>query len=273
MTELTKRILFGVLAAPAFLAVGWLGSWYFEIMILILVWLMQWELSSMFKTAQAPVNLTWSFVSGAVVLFHMHNPLLLASIIVLLIALVMPGAIRSDEQRFKRIVYSVFIGVYIPLLMSTMLILRSTGSDVTGFMLLVLLLFMVWGNDTMAYVGGKLFGKHAMAPKISPKKTWEGFASGFIGSAIGFGLAMYFMPPEAGLSINAMWPIIILVSICGPIGDLTESRMKRHVNLKDSGALLPGHGGVLDRFDALLLATPVMWVYLEIIRWFNIINY
>lgn len=124
---------------------------------------------------------------------------------------------------------------------------------------------MVWGNDVFAYFGGKTFGKTPLASSISPNKTWEGFFSGFIGAGVGLALIIFLVPIESPFEAVLFVPLIFLISIFGPIGDLAESKLKRAAGKKDSSTLLPGHGGLFDRFDALLLAAPAMFVYLRIL--------
>lgn len=119
---------------------------------------------------------------------------------------------------------------------------------------------LLWTNDTMAYVTGRLFGRRKLAPRISPKKTWEGFAGGVLfAMIIGYFLAPYiYSPTWKGVAAGT------LIGILGTVGDLTESRLKRHFEIKDSGQLIPGHGGVLDRFDGLLYAAPVFVLLMDI---------
>ena len=125
---------------------------------------------------------------------------------------------------------------------------------------------LIWVSDSMAYVCGRLFGKHKLWERISPKKTWEGFIGGMIFcAATGWALGHFWMSnPHHDNGI--MWGIIALViSITGMLGDLVESLFKRSIDVKDSGTILPGHGGILDRFDALFMAVPfaltVYWSY------------
>lgn len=114
--------------------------------------------------------------------------------------------------------------------------------------------------DTMAYFAGKYFGKHQMAPRLSPKKTWEGFIGGFIATWIA-GIVCHFTLQEAGIN----WLIITaIISIFNQPADLIESMLKRSVNTKDSGGLLPGHGGMLDRCDSFFIIFPIIYVYLSI---------
>ena len=117
---------------------------------------------------------------------------------------------------------------------------------------------LIWCNDVFAYFIGKRFGKTPLASKISPKKTVEGFMGGLLGSIL-ISVALMVALPEWGMH----WLVLgVIVGLIGPLGDLLESVLKRKAGLKDSGRILPGHGGVLDRFDAFLLATPFVFLYL-----------
>ena len=134
----------------------------------------------------------------------------------------------------------------------------STLDTEKTFTLEVFMLFvLIWSSDTFAYLTGKFFGKHKMAPKISPKKTWEGFAGGVVLTLIlGFFVEHYF--PE----LRGNWMIVgLLVSIFAPLGDLVESQLKRSFAVKDSGNIIPGHGGVLDRLDSFIICAPVVYLY------------
>lgn len=117
------------------------------------------------------------------------------------------------------------------------------------------LLFLVWASDIGAYAAGKTFGKHKMAPAISPGKTWEGWAGGFLLTLL-LGWAMGFLLPDLPLTHRLVAAAV--VAIFAPVGDLAESMLKRSVGVKDSGTMMPGHGGLLDRFDAFLLVLPVL---------------
>ena len=117
------------------------------------------------------------------------------------------------------------------------------------------LLFLVWASDIGAYAAGKTFGKHKMAPNISPGKTWEGWAGGFLLTLI-LGWALGYLLPDMPLTHRLVAAGV--VAVFAPIGDLAESMLKRSVGVKDSGTMMPGHGGLLDRFDAFLLVLPVL---------------
>lgn len=120
-----------------------------------------------------------------------------------------------------------------------------------------LLFVLIWSSDSFAYFTGRLFGKHKMAPKISPKKTWEGFAGGVF-----FTLILGYFIEQKFPDLRGNWMIVgFLVSVFAPIGDLVESQLKRTFGVKDSGNIIPGHGGVLDRLDSFIIAAPVVYLY------------
>lgn len=128
------------------------------------------------------------------------------------------------------------------------------------------IIFSIWINDTMAYVVGSLIGKTPFS-KISPKKTWEGTAGGAILCVIVIGLLGMFIPAAKEVSLwhhsGYMWFVIAAIcAVFGTAGDLLESKIKRMADVKDSGSFMPGHGGFLDRFDSLLVATPFVWLYI-----------
>jgi len=188
-------------------------------------------------------------------------------------------AMRGEGLRagYPAAAASVFAFTYIALPMGMLVQLRQQWA---GAFYLLYLLLVVWAGDIFAYFVGKSVGRHLMAPRISPKKTWEGAAASLIASVgVGWLLFHYALPLSTallraglierrdgmfGLEQPAMVPVIlltILLNVAAQLGDLVESLIKRGAGVKDSGAILPGHGGMLDRIDALLFAAPVLWYY------------
>jgi phosphatidate cytidylyltransferase len=134
---------------------------------------------------------------------------------------------------------------------------RLHGLDGEGPKLLLFALMITWAGDTGAYFVGRAIGKHPFAPHLSPKKTWEGAAASFLGSlVVGVLFSRWLVAPVPHLLAMAG-----VGNVAGQVGDLLESAYKRSAGVKDSGALLPGHGGILDRIDALVLAIPAVWYY------------
>lgn len=133
--------------------------------------------------------------------------------------------------------------------------------------LMIAYIFIIWANDTFAYLVGITIGSRVMFARISPKKSWEGFFGGVIGASI-FGV---FLAYNLDQNIFVWGGMAIIASVSGVLGDLVESMFKRSVELKDSGNIIPGHGGWLDRFDALLISTPVVYAYLYLLNIYDII--
>jgi phosphatidate cytidylyltransferase len=149
-----------------------------------------------------------------------------------------------------------------------------------GTFFLLYLLLLVWAGDIFAYFVGKTVGRHRMSPRVSPKKTWEGAAASVIAS-VAIGILMFHYAPSISsamlqahlierkdgifvnnqLSLTEVLALSIALNVAAQMGDLVESLIKRGAGVKDSGAILPGHGGMFDRIDALLFAAPVLWCY------------
>ena len=125
------------------------------------------------------------------------------------------------------------------------------------------IVFSIWINDTMAYIVGSLIGKTPFS-KISPKKTWEGTIGGAILCVVVIALLGYFIPVAQLIAVKHWIAIAAICAVFGTAGDLLESKIKRMSNVKDSGSFMPGHGGFLDRFDSLLVATPFVWLYVTL---------
>ena len=188
------------------------------------------------------------------------------------------GMGRTDlSSAFPAAMLSAFAFGYIALPLGFLVQIRQQWS---GAFLLLYLLLLVWAGDIFAYFVGRSLGRHLMSPRISPKKTWEGAIASLLASlVVGMLLYNYALPISSAL-LNAhlierrdgffalqkppLWPTLLLsaaINVAAQLGDLAESLIKRGAGVKDSGTLLPGHGGMLDRIDALLFAAPVLWYY------------
>jgi phosphatidate cytidylyltransferase len=139
--------------------------------------------------------------------------------------------------------------------LSFAILMHGAGSQ--GPALLLFAMVIIWVGDTAGYFVGRSIGKHALAPHLSPKKTWEGTVASFLGSLIVAVVFARFM----SVPLAHLLGMAALGNVAGQVGDLLESAYKRSAGIKDSGSILPGHGGVLDRIDALILAIPVVWYY------------
>jgi len=188
------------------------------------------------------------------------------------------GMQRTElRSAFPAAMTSAFAFFYVALPLGFLVQIRE---QLSGAFLLLYLLLLVWAGDIFAYFVGRSVGRHLMSPRISPRKTWEGALASLIAS-LGVGMLLYqYALPISSALLNAhlierkdglfalqkaaLWPTLLLsaaINIAAQVGDLVESLLKRGAGVKDSGTILPGHGGMLDRIDALLFAAPLLWYY------------
>ena len=183
-------------------------------------------------------------------------PFWLGGLLVLLVLLVLREVLLwpNNNHPFTNIGVTITGLLYVSLPMA-MLSLIAFGSGHFEPGRVFCLIFFVWAADTGAYFAGKNLGKHKLAPRISPGKTWEGWAGGALLTLVVGWAAGYFLPD---IPLSHRLVAAGVVAVFGPLGDLAESMLKRSAGVKDSGTFLPGHGGLLDRFDAFLLVLPVL---------------
>jgi len=174
---------------------------------------------------------------------------------------------RKKEHPFINIAYTLLGILYVVVPFAMLYHLgyynNHTFTSEFSYQLILGYFILLWANDTGAYLAGKFFGKHKLFERISPKKTWEGSIGGALLSiALAILLAQYF----TNINLTEWIIISVIIVIFGGIGDLVESMLKRSLGIKDSGKLLPGHGGILDRFDGLLISVPFVYSYLQLIQ-------
>ena len=174
--------------------------------------------------------------------------------------LLIRALIQGPEGFVAKATATVFSLLYLPFLAGFLILL---GRPDNGFQQVMTFMVLVGCNDTFGYIVGVLFGKHPLVPKISPKKTWEGLIGSIVFTVAGGSMAFYYI-------MDMQWWLGIIVGLMtvftATCGDLIESAMKRDLSLKDMGTLLPGHGGMLDRLDSVVLSAPAMWLALELVR-------
>lgn len=166
---------------------------------------------------------------------------------------------KKEQPLFKKLIHLIGY-VTLPFLIITQL--PYLNGNYSRFLLLSIFI-MIWCNDTFAYICGRLLGKHKLYEKISPKKTIEGFIGGLLFTQ----LAAFIIYKTSSLQISLIaWLLIALgISVLGTVGDLIESKYKRQAGVKDSGNIMPGHGGILDRFDSILFAAPFLFLIYKIL--------
>lgn len=251
-----------------------LGSLFFNYVafaavIFVFTLIALWEYATIMEKIELSISKIGYTLGGAVLYAAfvtdrwMHSKFILLISVVLLVFFV-AYEIWNNKGNIQRLVYKIFGYLYIAVPFGLMMYLVSDEQGMYKPVWMVLLFAIVWCNDTFAYIVGVLIGRNRMCPRVSPKKSWEGFAGGmasvlgiaFMVTFSGFAILYGFMPIEKAIFM------CLSVAIAGVLGDLLESLLKRSVQIKDSGNSIPGHGGVLDRFDAVLLAVPVMYLFL-----------
>lgn len=262
MSELAKRVAVAVPAAALMLWLTWKGGVYFQILFGLITIGTVIESHGILKKAKQPGFLILSLLLAAAVwAFPWLSIVQISGILLIVITIALISLLLRNKSLSRSVLSSFFSGLYAPLGFLMIVEMRQLGGQTEGFWLVLAFFLMIWGNDIFAYFGGKNFGKHPLAPTVSPKKTWEGFFFGFPGAATGFVIAFLTAGPFP-LSVWSLLPLVITISVAGPVGDLVESRLKRTAGVKDSSGLLPGHGGLFDRFDSMIMsAPPVFFIY------------
>ncbi len=170
---------------------------------------------------------------------------------------------KKSELPFSNIAYT-FLGLLYAVVPFVFYVSLAFISGTYNYELALSFFLMLWANDTGAYLIGVKFGKHRLFERHSPKKSWEGFIGGIVTSlVVAYVISMFY----TDYAIQHWLVMGLIISCFGTLGDLVESMLKRSMKIKDSGTILPGHGGVLDRFDGLLLSAPVIFVYMYLITY------
>ncbi len=259
------RMLTALIGIPLIIYITYLGNLYFFSLVILISLAAQYEWSIITKNATSN---TYPFLSSCNMLlvlfagYYGDAQDLFIMLLVTLILLLCTAVIKYPKLNISAITLNYFGSLYIGLPIITIIKIRENTQ--IGFWGIMFLLVVIWATDTGAYFTGKLWGKKKLVSHISPKKTWVGFWGGItfgVVSGLILSNTLVFLKP------NFVIIITLFTSLAGQLGDLAESVFKRIAGVKDSGNVLPGHGGVLDRIDSLLLAAPVVYIFLY---WFII---
>jgi len=275
VSELTRRILFAVIAAPASIAIVYLGDWALAILLSVLAALAAWELFRIARdTGAFPLDAA-GIALAALIPIAVHAQRLglyrlSLTVIVAIVLLLFASTIwlRGPQGKPLSSVAITAFGVMYASLFSYVYALRYHDYAVgaaAGTALVVLPVILTWATDVGAYMFGRTFGRKKLIPSISPGKTVEGAVGG-----LGFTIVIcllyvrFILMPYAqlGLTIQGAVLFAIVVSVAAQTGDLAESLLKREAGIKDSSNIIPGHGGILDRFDSLLFVMPIAFLLL-----------
>lgn len=278
MNNTVVRVIVGVIGIPLIIASALIGNVVFLVFCVVLAFFCMNEFYNLFERPHIPPSSLTRWFGG--ISLHKTAFLLISSIIVvcfylekfnfvlilyfLMFIYLILDEVFKTEKHFEAIGTWLLSVVYISTpfgLLSYFASDKFITLNLANYAIICLVL--VWISDTFAFFGGKLFGRHKLAERISPKKTWEGSMIGFLFTMAG-GVAIWkFFHPEHTL---VHWLLVsFIVGVFAQIGDLFESNLKRSVEVKDSSNLIPGHGGALDRFDSILFAVPALYIFLYLL--------
>ncbi|HLZ24082.1 MAG TPA: CDP-archaeol synthase [Ktedonobacterales bacterium] len=283
LASLAKRATSALILIPVVIALVWFGGWMAFVGALLTLLVATWELHDMFahKGWHPPVVFSLALCIDFLVVAilwneHVSRLALVAAVLLGICALltISFGWLILTRENFEAALLDWALAMatpfYLGLPLSFFLLLRGNvlGASAPGFAWMLATFFMVWANDTFALLAGHYLGRggrHKLAPRVSPAKTWEGFFGGLVFTVIAALVFLIAIPNIFNLAIHVAWyhaaAIGILVAVAATIGDLAESLLKRGTNVKDSGKIIPGHGGILDRIDSLLFAVLVVVFY------------
>ena len=264
--SLVKRILVALVCAPV---IVWIflsrGGTPLYIFLAGLTALGQWELYRMFSEKLHRPHRIIGYIAGLAILTDAFIARSACFSCILVTALILSFGIEivsGKNHRLWNVMFSLFTVVYPASFVSFFIKINQlplTFLDRYKHVVLVFILLVIWTFDTVSYFAGRIFGTRRFFPHISPKKTLEGFLGGIF-SIMVLGLAVGFLIDHS-LRIHAFC-FSLLIGVTGQLGDLSESLIKREMHTKDSSGIIPGHGGILDRFDSLIFAGPAAYVYL-----------
>jgi phosphatidate cytidylyltransferase len=268
--SLGQRSLTALVGIPVVLACVWLGGWWAFAAGTLLVVLGSYELQRMMRhEGYRPlviISLILSLLFLVAAMLPLQRSMLLEAGLSLTLLITFPLFFFRKQLDGAMVDWSLTlaIAIYLGWPLSLMLLLRGyrPGFNSNGFWWLITLLLGVWGFDSGAFFAGHFFGRHKLAPNISPGKTWEGVAGGLIFSVAA---ALLFTVQPLGVPWFLAILLGLLVGVAATLGDLAESLIKRQTHVKDSGIIIPGHGGILDRIDSLLFAVIVVYFFAQFI--------
>lgn len=267
-SSLGQRVVTALVGAITIIGGLYWGMWGYFFVFLVISFLTLWEFYRLaIMDDMAPLKI-WGSIIGAtlfILSFLVEADIIplkfLLLIFPLLTSVFLIKLYKKDEKPFTQVAYT-FLGIIYVSLPFSLLNVIAFDSGGYRFQIIIGILFILWASDTGAYFTGILFGKKKLFERISPKKTWEGFIGGaLLALVFAYGFSIYFQD----LTPMQWMAAALLIVVASVYGDLVESLFKRSIAIKDSGSSIPGHGGFLDRFDGLLLASPFVAVFISLI--------
>jgi len=256
MSSLVSRLLVAVLLLPLVLGFVWLGGWWLFALIALaaLISLHEYWLMARSLAPLAPAGYIGAILALLGAELSGVDWLVGGALLTFALAFLLKAISAARAAATAAVSGTVMGAFWIGAGLGFLLLLRDLPQH--GRLALYTVLIAVWAGDTFAYFGGRLVGRHRMAPSTSPGKTWEGFLFGTAATIFVSFVALY---KQHFVSIPASIVLGVVLAVAGPLGDLFESLLKRDAGVKDSGTLLGGHGGMLDRLDAFFFAAPAAY--------------
>ena len=262
------RLLSALVGIPILLGAIFLGGPWYAALLLLVANLGMREFDALLKARGSIFPACWGHigVTALIILLYFEAFLLVFPLVMLIFALLFLSQLAFfDKVNFWESALVFWGIIYLGGLCGYMLLLRQMP---VGAIYTVLLFVGVWANDTLAYFIGVKWGRRKLAPSISPNKSVEGAVGGAAGTVLLAAAVTLLAPQFTGLKILPAVALGLGLAVFAQLGDLLESSLKRQFNVKDSGAIIPGHGGILDRFDSLMLAAPFVYYFFIFIDFF-----
>lgn len=260
------RIVSSFVSLPLFfIVIYFLPNYCFPIAVAVLCLIMVYELLWRSGIIRSPIVIAPTYLSAVIIPFFVYFGIsfayFIAGLFLLMLTLFSIWIFNKDKINLKSLTTAIFAAVIIPLFFSLTI---SIFMRENGKFLILIPFIAAWLTDSGAYFSGKLFGRHKLAPDISPKKTIEGSIGGVVICILSFLLYGYILSKIFGKQPDYMLIVLFafVLSVISQIGDLSFSLIKREYNIKDFGIIFPGHGGILDRFDSVIFTTPAVYILL-----------
>lgn len=265
ISNTTTRIIVSVIAIPAIVLACYFGEYYFFAFVIGIGIISYYEFWLFVKNKDINANLIIGIISVGVIITNSYKSFIgyYPLLITILLLLTIIELFRDKKSAIINLGTSLLGILYFGLFASALLSIREMYQvDYTqGGLLIISIFASIWICDSAAYFGGTALGKHKLIPRVSPNKSWEGAIFGLL-----FAVIAMVIFKVIGLDFLSWFDVItigLIVGIIGQIGDLIESLFKRDAGVKDSSALIPGHGGIFDRFDSLLYTAPAVFLYIK----------
>jgi phosphatidate cytidylyltransferase len=267
MKELLIRSVSGLLLAAILLACVLISPWTYAALLLFIVTVGTFEMSRLLQmNSTTGIIIGETFSVGSFALATMvaleivaHRWLLMEIVFLMVPFLYALFSVKHDAKHVFTYLFGSFTFLCLPSSLMLFMYREDLFGNLAGPGLIILVFCLLWANDIFAYLTGKLLGKHKLFPRISPGKTIEGSLGGLVFAIIAMVVFAHYaewLPKADGIGMAA------IAVVFGTLGDLSESMLKRQAGVKDSGKLIPGHGGILDRFDSVMFSVPFIFVYL-----------